>query len=605
MSDTEATRRVRAEANEIDAAVRDLTVARQFVRTVAAEGDRVALRARNAQGWVEWTWAEHADRVARAANGLRRLGARRGDRIVLMMRNCPEFHVLDLAALLIGAVPVSIYNSSSADQVHYLVNHCQARFAVVEDSGFLQRFETARGIPGLERVGVVHPEGAADFTFDQLLESEPIDIASAAVEGSVDDLVTVIYTSGTTGPPKGVMITNANAAWTGESLRRRFPFEADYAGKRVVSYLPMAHIAERMVSHYLHLALGFEVSTCPEPNRIIEYLTEVRPHVLFGVPRVFEKIHAGVRSALASDPERAKRFEEALEASAPIAIKRSWGTTSADDDATWDFLDEVALRPARETLGLDELLMAITGAAPMRGELLMWFRAIGVPLSEVYGMSESSGPITWTPERIKPGSVGPAIPGCEVSLASDGELICRGGNVFAGYLDQPSQTDEALDGGWLHTGDIATVDEDGYYTIVDRKKELIITAGGKNVSPANLEAALRMIPLISQACAVGDGRPFVAAIVTLDPDETATWAKAHGVEETDLAHLSRDPLLVAEVEREVAEAMEPFNNAERVKKVAILDHDWHDDSAFLTPTQKLKRRAILSTYAATIDALYQ
>jgi long-chain acyl-CoA synthetase len=585
-----------------------LTVARQFLRTLADHPDRVALRSKDGDRWTEWSWRAHADRVARAAGGLRALGVEPGDRVVLMMRNCPEFHVLDLAALLLGATPISIYNSSSTDQVEYLVGHCRARFGIVEDAGFLARFADARKLDHVERLGIVRPDGDTDadlFTFDELLAHEPIDLDAAASRGTPDDIATVIYTSGTTGPPKGVVITNRNAVWTGDSLRRRFPFHTEYAGKRVVSYLPMAHVAERMVSHYLHLALGFEVSTCAEAGKVAAYLPDVRPHVLFGVPRVFEKVNAGVQAALATDPERARQFDEAVAASTDIALRRSWGTATAEDEATWAFLDEVAFAPARQLLGLDELLMAITGAAPMRGELLGWFRAIGVPLSEIYGMSESTGPITWTPERIKPGTVGPAIPGCEVALADDGEVICRGGNVFPGYLDQPDKTAEALDrDGWLHTGDIGELDDDGYLRVVDRKKELIITAGGKNVSPANLEAALRMIPLVGQACAVGDQRPFIAALLTLEPDDAPAWARAHGIEVTDLADLSRNPVIVAEVERQVAEVMRPFNHAEQVKKVVILDHDWAADSAFLTPTQKLKRRAILTTYKDVIDSIY-
>jgi long-chain acyl-CoA synthetase len=596
----------RREAAEIAAAVAGLTPARQFVQLVADHADRIALRSPNGDGWDEWTWTQHADRVARAAAGFQALGLERGDRIVLMMRNCAEFHVLDMAALLVGATPISVYNSSSPDQVAYLIQHCGARFAVAEDDGFAARFADARSLPLLEQIGMVHP-GPGDqppFTFESLLAHEPVDLAAAADTGRPDDAATVIYTSGTTGPPKGVVITNENVCWTGESLRRRFPFATEYAGKRVVSYLPMAHIAERMVSHYIHVALGFEVSTCPEAGQVAAYLAQVRPHVLFGVPRVFEKINAGVLAALAADPERATKFDEAVEAATPIAVERSWGRATEEQEATWAFLDEVAFQPARALLGLDELLMAITGAAPMRGELLLWFRAIGVPLSEIYGMSESTGPITWTPEHIKPGTVGTAIPGCEVTLGDDGELICRGGNVFGGYLGDPGKTAEALDGGWLRTGDIATVDDDGYFRIVDRKKELIITAGGKNVSPANLEAALRMIPLVGQAFAVGDQRPFVAALVTLDPDDAPAWAKAHGIAFTDLADLSRNPQVRAEIDRAAQEAMAPFNHAERVKKIVVLDHDWPPDSAFVTPTQKLKRRAIREAYADVIADIY-
>jgi len=581
------------------------TIASAFLRTSSSRRDEVALRWKEGDAWLEWTFGEYADRVARAAGGLLAHGVARGDRIVLMLRNVPEFHVLDVAALMVGATPISIYNSSAPDQVEYLVGHSGAVLGIVEDDSFLARFETVRGnLPALKSLGVVKPgTRAADFTLDDLLSAEPIDLEAAVAASSPDDLATVIYTSGTTGPPKGVMITNGNVMFVAETTRGLLPFD-DATGKRVVSYLPMAHIAERAVSHYGQIVMGYEVSCCPEPGKIAAFCGDVRPHVLFGVPRVWEKIYGGLMGALAADPEKAKQFEEAVAASREIAMRRSWGTATAEDDVTWDFLDDVAFRPIRQLLGLDELVAAVTGAAPIPAELLGWFRAIGVPMSEVYGMSENTGLMTWTAERIKPGTVGPAVPGTEVAIADDGEVICRGPHVFAGYLDDPEKTAEALsDDGWLHTGDIGVLDEDGYLKIVDRKKELIITAGGKNISPANLEAALKNITLVGQAAAIGDQRPFVSALVVLDPDTVPVWAEQHGLTGS-LAELAEDPVVIAEIDRQLLEVMEPFNNAERVKKVKVLGEEWLPDSELLTPTSKLKRRGVNSHFASEIDAIY-
>jgi long-chain acyl-CoA synthetase len=582
------------------------TIARSFLDTVAAGGDRAALRWKEGDGWDQWTFDDYADRVARAAAGLRERGVNRGDRIVLMMRNRPEFHVLDIAALMIGATPISIYNSSAPDQVEYLVGHSKAILGIVEDDSFLARFEPVRAnLPELGTLGVLEPgEKDHDFTWDDLMAADPIDLDQAASEGDPADLATIIYTSGTTGPPKGVMISNRNVLFVAEALRTLMPIE-DFAGKRVVSYLPMAHIAERAVSHYQQAVLGYEVSCCPEAGKIAAYCAEVKPHVLFGVPRVWEKIHGGLMAAIGADPEKAKQFEEAVEAARPIALRRSWGTATDDDEKTWAFLDEVAFKPVRQMLGLDDLFAAVTGAAPIPPELLGWFRAIGVPISEVYGMSENTGAMTWTPEKIKPGTVGPAIPGTEVAIAPDGEVICRGPHVFQGYLDSPDKTAEALsDDGWLHTGDIGEFDDDGYLKIVDRKKELIITAGGKNISPANLEAALKMIPLVGQAAAIGDQRPFVSALVVLDPDTAPVWAKQHGIDFETLQDLADHPDVVAEIDAGLAEVMEPFNNAERVKKVKVLGEEWLPDSDLLTPTSKLKRRGVNTHFAAEIEALY-
>jgi long-chain acyl-CoA synthetase len=442
------------------------------------------------------------------------------------------------------------------------------------------------------------------FDLDEMLSHDPADLESAAAGGDAEDLATVIYTSGTTGPPKGVALSNYNICWTVECLKSSIDFD-EFAGKRLVSYLPMAHIAERMTSHYQHAALGYEVTTCPEPGQVASYAREVHPHVLFGVPRIWEKMHAGVVGALASNPEQAKQFEDAIAAATPIVQRKAWDQATEEDEATWDFLDQAAFRPIREMLGLDELDLAITGAAPIPADLLAWYRAIGVPLSEIYGMSESSGPMTWAPYRVKPGTVGPAVPGVELKIAEDGEVICRGGNVFVGYLDQPDKTAEALDDdGWLHSGDIGELDEDGYLKIVDRKKELIITAGGKNISPANLEAALKSIPLVGQACAIGDQRPFVAALVVLDPDTAPAWAEQHGLGKLDLRALADNPDVQAEIDRGLAEVMATFNNAERVKKVRVLGEEWMPDSEELTPTSKLKRRGIHQKYADEIESLY-
>lgn len=597
-------------SDEIMAVVEGQTVPSEFAKTVEANREKVALRWMNDDGsWGEWTYGDYAERATQVAAALRAMGVSKGEHVVLMMRNIPEFHVVDMAAYMIGATPISIYNSSSPEQVEYLVNHSEAVFAIVEDMGFLERFLKVRDqLTGLRGIVVLKdPDGLAPddvLGHDALHAHGSIDLAEAASHVDPDDLATMIYTSGTTGPPKGVMLTHRNICWTVESLRRALPFE-DYVGKRVISYLPMAHIAERMTSHYAGAFLGYEVTTCPDPTGIAPYLGHVKPHFMFGVPRVYEKVYAGVNAVLAADPEKAEKFAEALAAAEPIVQAMDWGTATDEQIATYQFLDDVAFKQVRELLGIEALECAVTGAAPLPAEILTWFRCIGVPLSEIYGMSESSGPMTWTATRIKAGTVGPAIPGLEVKLADDGEIICRGGNVFGGYFKAPDKTAEALDAdGWLHSGDIGEVDEDGYFRIVDRKKELIITAGGKNISPANLEAALKTIPLVGQACAIGDQRPFVSALVVLDPDVAPAWAQANGIEFTSLSELAEHPDVIAEIDRGVTEVMGQFNNAERVKKVKVLGEEWLPDSDLLTPTSKLKRRGIHAAYAEHIDSIY-
>ena len=593
---------------DVLAAVAGQTVSRQFRATVESRPDAVALR------WTDGTpgqltWAEYADQACRVAAGLRELGVGPGDRVVLMIRNRPEFHIADVATLLVGATPVSIYNSSAPEQIEYLAGHSEAKAAIVGDIGFLERFLKVRSeLPDLRTLVVVDDPGGlapGDVTsFADLTSTAPLDLGEAADVARPEDLVTLIYTSGTTGPPKGVMITNTNLCWVIESMNRALGL--DLAGWREVSFLPMAHIAERLMTHYFHIAHGTDVTTCPDPAQLAVYLRDVRPEFFLGVPRVWEKIYAGVQAALSADPEKKAGFDKALEVGAKAAAFRTRGEAlPAELQAAWEQVDAAAFSNVRSLVGLDCMQVALTGAAPIPRRVLDFFINIGVPLSEVYGMSECTGPMTWTPYRIKPGSVGPPIPGQELKLLDDGEVCCRGGNVFPGYLKDPERTAECLDAdGWLHSGDIGVMDEDGYVTIVDRKKELIITAGGKNISPANLEAAIKSFPLIGQACALGDGRAFMAALIVLDPDVAPAWAKSHGIEAAGLTELATHPDVVAEVQRCIDEANSRFSQVEKIKKFTILTAEWLPDSEELTPTMKLKRRGVLTKYAEEIEALY-
>ena len=595
----------------LDARTAGSTVPKEFLKTVAAHGDRVALRWKAADdSWGEMTYTEFADKVARAAAGMSALGLGRGDRLMLMIRNMPEFHVLDTAALFVGATPVSIYNSSSPEQIEYLTNDAGAVMAIAEDQGFYEAFSKVRqSIPSLQKLGIIRPAAdgsdlGADFTYDQLMATDPVNLEEAAEIAQPDDLATLIYTSGTTGPSKGVMIDHANVCWTVECLKEAFNLD-EYAGKRIVSYLPMAHIAERMMSHYQTLFVGYEVTCCPDPTQFAAYATEVHPNIMFGVPRVWEKIYGGIQAALSMDPEKEKAVSDGVAAAGPIREKMTWGTATQEEIETYEFLDAVAFSTIRGLVGLDQLDAAVTGAAPIPAEMLSWFRTIGVPLSEIYGLSETSGPMTWAPYKVKPGYVGHACPGIELKLDEEGEVMCRGGNVFRGYLNQPEKTAEVLDDeGWFRSGDIGEIDEDGYLKIVDRKKELIITAGGKNLSPSNLEAALKMIPLVGQAIAIGDGRPFVSALVVLDPDVAPGWAAAAGIEYGSLEELAENPAVIAEIEGGLADAMAEFNNAEKVKKIRVLGEEWMPDTELLTPTSKLKRRGIHAHYADVIEELY-
>ncbi len=596
---------------EVDAAVAGDTAPKAFLRTVAANGSTIALRrlvTAEPATWEEWTYDEYAAKVAAAAAGLQAAGLAQGEKLVMMMRNRPEFHVVDSAAQFLRATPVSVYNSSSPEEIEYQASHCEATVAVLEDAGFLERFLKVReSLPALRTIYVIEPpevlpEGC--FAYADLFGSGSVDLAALAAETDPNDLATLIYTSGTTGPPKGVMINQYNVMFTVESLLRTIDFADGLAGKRVISYLPMAHIAERAVSHYQQMAGGYTVTCCPDPTQIATYARLVHPQVLFGVPRVWEKVYAGVNGALSLDPEKKAKFDEGLALALQIKEAERNGTATQEQLDTWAFLDAVAFSTVRQLVGLDECLLAITGAAPLPREILEWFNAIGVPLSEVYGMSESTGPMTFTPHANKPGYVGKTIPGTETRIAEDGEVIFRGGNVFQGYFKEPQKTADTLIDGWLHSGDIGELDDDGYLKIVDRKKELIITAGGKNISPANLEAALKTIPLIGQAAAIGDARKFISAILVLDPELAPLWAMGQGIAFTDLADLATKPETLAEVEKGVEEINQRFAQVEQIKKFTLVGEEWLPDSDVLTPTSKLKRRGVTARYGDRIEAMY-
>ncbi len=601
----------RVSIEEVHSAVANTNAPQMFLQLARDHPDLPALHSLKSDApgsWNVWTMRDYVDAAARAAAGLQLAGLAAGQRILLMTRNRPEFHWFDLAAQFLRATPVSIYNSSSPEEIQYLADHAGAEIAIVEDTGFLERLLTVRDeLPMLKQVFVIDPpaDGCPDGVqpASALMDKGSADLDALVKEIRPDDIATLIYTSGTTGPPKGVMISQYNVVYTVESLRRCFGLDT-FAGRRVVSYLPMAHIAERMMSHYQGLILGYSVYCCPDPNQLSSYLKEVRPEIVFGVPRVWEKIFNGVNAALSANPENKAKFDEGVAAATAIKAAEREGTATKEHLDTWAFLDSVAFANVRALVGLDAVITAVTGAAALPRPILEWYNAVGIPLSEIYGMSESSGPMTWSPNANRPGCVGQAIPGCDVVIADDGEVLCRGGHVFQGYFERPDKTAETIIDGWLYSGDIGELDEDGYLRIVDRKKELIITSGGKNISPANLEAALKTIPLIGQAAAIGDNRKFCSAILVLDPEAAGVWARSHGTPNASMTELATDPEVLAEVQRGVDEVNKQFAQVEQIKKFALIGEEWLPDSEMLTPTSKLKRRGVNAAYAAEIEAMY-
>ena len=582
---------------------RNLTAA--FLATAGRLADRVAIRD-PARG-VEMTWAQVRERAERIAGGLAGLGVGKGDTVALMLNNRWEFIPADLAAVSLGAIPFSIYQTSSPEQIAYQVGDSGARVAIVEAS-FVDRFERARAeLPELEHLVVVDGDGGDRSLADVEAEGEAFDLEAGAAGIEPDDLLTLIYTSGTTGPPKGVQLTHRNLMQIVASVDDMIPLPE--TGARVISWLPAAHIAERAAHYYLPVVKGIEVTICPDPRQIVEVMPQVRPTWFFAVPRIWEKLKAGLEAKLSSEQSGVRRRLALWAVDVGVRKVRAdqAGGAGIGLRAQYAIADRLVLAKLRHALGLDEAVAINVGAAPTPLEVLEFFHGLGLAVGELWGMSETCGVVTVNPPgRIRLGTVGPPIPGFEVRLAVDGEVLVRGAAVMAGYRNQPEKTAEAIDAdGWLHTGDIGELDDHGYLRIVDRKKELIINAAGKNMSPAGIEATLKAAsPLIGQVVAVGDGRPYNVALITLDPDYAPSWAEQNGIAETALERLAADERMNAAIRAAVDQANAKLSRVEQIKRFRLLPADWLPGGDELTPTMKLKRKPIAEKYSREIEALY-
>jgi long-chain acyl-CoA synthetase len=588
------------------AALSAATVAEAFRITARERADEVAIRTKGDAFTI--TWGQLLERVDALAAGLAEIGVGRGQAVALMLSNRPEFHLCDLAAMMLGATPFSIYNSYAPEQIRYLVTDAGARVLICEQQ-YLPQVQAARAeLPALEHVIVVDGEPAADTLALADVEAAEADFdveaSVAALRGS--DVLTLIYTSGTTGPPKGVELVHRNLLAAVEGLEVLIEFPRD---GRVISWLPAAHIAERNAHHYLPIVFGLQITCCDDPRQVLSYLPEVRPSWFFAVPRIWEKLKSGLEAMIAGQPEEQReRTRAALEAGVRKVRMEQRGEAVPDELAKQVAeADAEIFAGMREMLGLDRVEAINVGAAPTPVEVLEFFHAIGLPLAELWGMSETCGAGAVNPkDRIKIGTVGPAAPGVELKLDSDGEVLVSSEVVMSGYRNLPEQTKQSFtDDGWLRTGDIGEFDEDGYLRIVDRKKELIINAAGKNMSPANIEAALKSSsPLIGQACCIGDGRPYNTALIVLDADFAPVWASSQGIGGDTLTELAADERVRAAVEEGVQSANEKLARVEQIKKFTLLEEDWLPAGDELTPTMKLKRKPIAAKYAAEIDAMY-
>lgn len=575
-----------------------------------------ALSWREGTGWTTLTWSEVRRKTAVLAAGYAALGVGRGEHVLMMMGNTPEHWLSDLALVHLGAVPVTVYGTSAPEQIAHIARHSGARVAIVEGARELPRWEPLLADPTapLERLVVVDPAAAGPHrTYGSLHATgarlfSPDTFEKTWRASRATDPLTVVYTSGTTGDPKGVCLTHGMVVGNGIALDSVIEFP-EHVGH--ICYLPFAHIAERMLGIYLPLLRAAQVYLCAEPTQVAATVRELRPHQFFGVPRVWEKLAAAVRAALAGLPEERRRAVAAANetARAHVACRERGEEPSAELAAAYREAKEQVLDPLLALAGFDRLLWTASAAAPMPVDVVRFWAGFGLVVMDAWGLTETTGVVTInSPAAFRIGSVGKPLAGMEVRVADDGEVMVRGPFVFAGYLRGEGDgggVDGVCDAdGWFATGDVGHLDDDGFLWITDRKKELIVTSTGKNVAPALVENALKEHPLIGQALVHGDGRSYLVALLVLDPDMAPAWAAAHGLDTAAAAALADHPAVRAEIARAVEAANARLNRTEQIKKYRLLDQEWSPESGELTPSLKLRRGVIRQKYADVIDGLY-
>jgi long-chain acyl-CoA synthetase len=603
---------------ELAETIQGQTVCDALRRTAADLAAEPALSDRAGDGWQTLTWAQTRQQALELAAGFIALGLSPGERVALMLPNRAAHVLADLGVVHAGGVPVTFYATLAAEQVGFVAGDCAARVAVLDGADQLARWAPVLDtLPELRKVIVLDsaacPPGELYMSWDDFaalgrdrLAAAPKLVTERVAGITADDPVTLLYTSGTTGNPKGVLITHRSVLYevaAGQQVGNIL------GGVRWVSYLPLAHIAERMFTLYIPVSVGGHVHFCPDAKQLVGVVGQVQPTAFFGVPRVWEKVQAGIQALLAAEQDETRRAAvlAAMDTGRQYVASCQYGQTTPPELAeAFRAANEQVLGPIRALLGLGQAEHVSSAAAPLPPDVAAFFAGLGLKILDVYGMTETTGAFTMNTEAgFKLGTVGRPVPGMEVRIAGDGEVLIRGPLNTPGYLNQPELTAGLIDpDGWLHTGDIGRLDEDGFLSVVDRKKELIITAGGENVPPAAIENLLVSHPLVGQALAYGDRRPYVIALLTLDGEVAPAWAQARGIDAGSLAALAEHPAVLAEVGEAVATANQQLARVQQVKRWRLLPVEWTAESEELTPTLKLKRRVVHAKYADDIDILY-
>ncbi|MCF8046786.1 MAG: AMP-binding protein [Desulfarculaceae bacterium] len=596
-----------------------LNIPQLLFQRVDLLGERTAMRLKEFGLWQDISWTTYGEKVRQTAMGLAALGVEPGDTVAVIGENRPEWLYADMGTMAAGGVTAGIYTTNAAEECGYILSHSQAKIYVVEDEEQLDKaLEVREDCPNLSKIVVIDNEGLRHFSDPMVMDFEELlalgrehDAANPglfqerlAARGP-GDLALLIYTSGTTGPPKGAMLSHNNVLWTTKALAQAIPvFQED----ELLSFLPLSHIAERMFSVYMHLRFMYTVNFIESTDTVTENVVEVSPTVFFAVPRIWEKYSSAIFIRM-KDATWFKRLVFGL--ALKIGKRRAKARLSEQGVGpalalAFSLAHAAVFSKLKERLGLERVRLAVSGAAPISPDVLRFYHAIGLPLRQVYGQTEDTGPTSiHHGDLIEADNVGPAVPGVQVKIAPDGEILVKGENVFLGYFRNPEATAETLEDGWLHSGDVGELDGRGYLTITDRKKDLIITSGGKNIAPQYLENKLKFSPYINDAVVIGDQRKFVSALVFIDEDNVFKYAQDNKIPFTTYASLTQAKEVKELIGREIEDVNKTLARVEQIKRFTILPKKLLEEDGEVTPTMKVKRKYINETYKDMIDAMYK
>ena len=595
------------------------TVPALFWHRVTTRGDKVAMREKDRGIWKAYTWGDYGANARAIGMGLISLGLEPGDCVAILSDNNKEWLFADLAVLCAAGISTGIYPTDSPAQVEYLVNDCKAKFLFVENEEQLDKILAVRErTPQLEKIIVLDLEGLRDFKDPQVMplselrtlgedhaQKHPAEWERRIALPKPGDVAIIVYTSGTTGPSKGALLTHRSIIFQGGAFKR--VDLAIHETDEALNFLPLCHVAERFGGCYNHIASMHVVNFAEAPDTVPQNLREVAPHIFLAVPRVWEKLYSVITIALKEGTAPGR-----LAYKTAIGIGRKASAYELEGKPVPALLraaravgDWLVLKNIRVIMGLNRIRYAATGAAPISPDLISWYWALGIRMYEVYGQTENAGLATTNyPGHIKIGTIGVTAPGTELKLSSQGEILLRGPHIFSGYLNKPDKTAEALRDGWLHTGDVGLIDNQGFVRITDRMKDIIITAGGKNVTPSEIENQLKFSPYISDAVVIGDKRSYLTCLVMIDQDNVVKFAQDHDVPFTNYASLCRAPEVLELIGKEVEGVNKMFARVETIKKFKLIDQLLTTEDEELTPTMKLKRGLVEKKYGGLIESMY-